>query len=240
MFGFKSLKEKTLLSVMSSAVVLACVPAVWAASGNGGGYNGPSLSSQSIPIALDRGITVENAGEAIRICLLDGDSQAGLKSVTDRLIQVLDRTPSQPPFKRARWRKPQLSSTRDIEVLGSAFWSVTQNNKVDGWISAGTSGYFAISGSRFGLADDEYLTFKVNEGFPQIRYDSIQIDRAYDDFGRPAEVAHILKGVSIVLPSDYGTKVPLFNVWTGKRTSLTVNEVEYVQCLQSQIQRLAE
>jgi len=51
--------------------------------------NGPNLSPTSIPVQLDRGISVEQIGDAMNVCLLNGDSTRGLKSVAQELVEQM-------------------------------------------------------------------------------------------------------------------------------------------------------
>ncbi len=58
-------------------------------AGNGAGYNGPDRSGVSIPIELERGITIRNAQKAQLICLLTGDANAGRISLLQQLAKQI-------------------------------------------------------------------------------------------------------------------------------------------------------
>jgi hypothetical protein len=212
-------------------------------SGNGGGYSGPLLNSQSIPIELDRGIKLRNAFLAIKVCLVDGDKKAGLISVAERLVNSLSKLPYS-KFIEIIYNEYGLPSIDEKNnAIAGRFerYIKIEDGKYEDFKISIAEGFFVITGPSLSNSD---LYSAVKLAFPHklpyLKFTTSVSDSQYDELGRLAQSEQILQGLKIILPSDYGTAVNLINDDTKKRTHLTVNMVEYVQCLHSQVQKYAE
>src|SRR4051812_7052172 len=55
--------------------------------GDGGVFNGPSMSPGSIPVATDQGLSLVELNNAFRFCGITGDADKGIRSAIVRLLQ---------------------------------------------------------------------------------------------------------------------------------------------------------
>lgn len=224
--------------------------------------NGPELTGTSIPVRLDQGITVENAEQAQRTCLLTGDSTRGLVSMIQRMIQdVYQVTPTKiersmmtfdrerrwfqillgrlsavlpsdqvnPPERQRRLIEIAMQvKAHSLEQMDQRFLvSLTDPNQT--WIERSSSS-----------SETRQIYMQTPGKFPVLEFNEELVDRRYDKWGREIEGRRYLKGLSIRIPGDYGSGIVLINQTTWRETPLSVNLMEYVECLQNELQRLAE
>lgn len=240
---------KTFTKISLASLFLTSVSAF----ANGAGYNGPDLHPISIPVQLDRGISVAEIGQAIQICLATGDAARGLQSVMEKAQRQVDPSSSispdgwsKPEFQAYEWKDEnhQRPNVRIIE--GTARFHVT--NAKDAYAESGYAETIFRPGDEhsslnFVVATDSgvqvFLTTAADE-FPYVSYSAILQDGGYDELGRHQDGKTIVNGLSIVVPADFqanGSAVPTYNPSTQQKTAVTLNSKEYVQCLVSQIQK---
>ncbi|MCM2323225.1 MAG: hypothetical protein NDJ90_08175 [Oligoflexia bacterium] len=224
---FKSKKVMSFGFALCTALLAAPMLPAFGAGGDGGPFNGPSLAGTSIPVELERGITQYAAANAIQVCLAEGDSSRGLISLMDRIYeQAHGQLPNKNAVKFAR----VLGGTRALEPTG-----YLQSGPVSiGLSSSDTS--TKIGYEERALVEGVEL---YSIPLPTVTFERIQQDSGFDDWGREAEGEKILHGIRIELPKEYGSAVPVYNHKTGKKTKLTLNHVEYAECLSNELQRNA-
>lgn len=247
------------IKITALLVALGAAPSAWARSGgDGGAFNGPNLSGQSIPVEMERGITRKQARDAMKACVA-GDGSSGSVSLMDRIYQQAFGKPRE--RHQAILNAVEFYDTYSTPPAGrvtfrSSVWFGSRGN-IRSVLSAsvntdGRAGDLSVmvclneSPNETGCPD-EVNRFDVIAGvavaliaeIPYLSYDSVNKESSFDDWGREVSERHILQGVRIQLPKEYGSAVPTINRTTGKKSKLTLNLVEYAECLNAELQRRA-
>jgi hypothetical protein len=252
-FMFKSNRFTQNCVLAIAALIIS--PSAWGAGGNAGGYQGPALNPTSMNVDLERGIRLSQVKAVLRTCLILGDPNTGLVSLAERFTNSFRKT----PYSNFRLKAETIYLHRGDRfdpvnfVLGG--FGVVNGDGVSNDSQVGTRLVYrdkvirtdlviAIGGPNgFALPDGTKLVeLQTRNGFPTVTAESLVTANIYDPkFKTLIAEDFLLKNVSIVLPGDYGPAVTLMNADTHKETPwLTINMVEYVQCLQGQLQARAE
>jgi hypothetical protein len=198
---------------------------------NGSGYNGPDLHPVSIPVALDRGISIPEIENAITACLIVGDSGRGLRSTMEEFADQLG-SPFDPSMTKnnTTWTADgnSLSLVTPLPVKSSDYLRggyVYQTNEhvLQVQLNIKASSTLLVTG----------------EFFPYVTYGKVLDDGGYDAFGNPDISKRIVSQLAIQVPNsfqDHGQAMPLVNYYTKQTSAFTVNAQEYVQCLQAELQ----
>ncbi|MFL5812113.1 MAG: hypothetical protein ACJ763_00930 [Bdellovibrionia bacterium] len=227
----KAFEMKNLM--MTAAVGALMLPSLGWSAADGRGHNGPNLAPTSIPVSLDHGISAGKVQQAMTVCFTTGDSKAGIVSVLHRLADEITG---------GHGGSSDYTYYGTAEEYGSskAFYS-------KGYIyhALETTGYgsfrFYPKLELHDTEDSGTVTLQLPAVLPSVSYQSIVQDTGYDEYGRESKSDRILMGISINFdPSVYGTAVRLINSNTHVKSAITVNTVEYVECLKNELQRRAE
>jgi hypothetical protein len=227
-----------LIASIASSGLLATASAL---AGNGSGYNGPDLNPVSIPVQLDRGISTAAIKTAVTACLVTGDPAQGLESMIHQLVigqmgnKAVTLNPLNPVYI--------FLNTGNVKSVYT-FVDVTQ---ADG-VTLGQSGislnvWAGNSVMSLTINNTSLETPRENGLFPYISYDKMLSDGSYDDYGRLIEGSQIVSGLTIHAAATSGgslAQIPLINTATFGPTRFTVNGEEYIQCLQSELQKHAD
>jgi hypothetical protein len=223
--------------VMTAAVGALMLPSLSWSAADGRGHNGPDLAPTSIPVALDHGIRSGQVEEALRVCYAAGDTKTGVVSLLQRLAKELTG---------GKANNPDYAPDYAYSYYGFADEDSSRKEfSVTGWID--DSGPYASPWHYLKSDTPETVKFfpnlehKTPAPMPRVRYQAVAQDTGYDEYGRLIQSERILRGVSIdIQPAVYGTSVKLINSQTGVKSAITINTVEYVECLKSELQKRAE
>ncbi|MCM2279534.1 MAG: hypothetical protein NDJ89_15770 [Oligoflexia bacterium] len=228
---FKSKKIVNFGLTLCAVLIAAPLLPAFGAGGDGGAFNGPSLAGTSIPVELERGITLDGAEWAVRVCSVLGDSSRGLIPLMSRIHeQALGR----PPFKD--------DSKSGEAVIAGGTQTVWFTGDLRSSKSRVSIKLFSSNTSTEISYNDHNSSLEIelrSVPLPTISFERIEQDSGFDDWGREVNGQKILQGVHIRLPKEYGSAVPVYNQKTGKKTKLTLNHVEYAECLSNELQRNA-
>jgi hypothetical protein len=227
----KAFETKNLM--MTAAVGALMLPSLGWSAADGRGHNGPNLAPVSIPVALDHGISAGKVQEAMKVCFITGDSKAGIVSVLRRLADEITAGHGGQPYYSYYGTAEEYGTSKTFYSNGNIYAVL----RMVGYGAFRFSPKLEVNASE----DGPTVTLALPAVFPGVRYQSVAQDTGYDEYGREVKSERILMGVSIDFdPAVYGTAVRLINTDTHVKTAITVNTVEYVECLKSELQKRAE
>jgi hypothetical protein len=231
---------KTFLMILGAAALTSV--SVFAGE-NGSGYNGPDLHPVSIPVRLDRGISLASVREALKVCVASGNETIGLQSLLQNLAAQMGAAfENQSAFLKVnlyvenkvsfypaggRIQLPGVALPQQL-TAGSSFSQTNQPS--------------SLTISIYGSANTLDLGTSGDVIFPYISYDEILSEGTYDDFGNLNEESKILGGIQVKAGITSGqslARVPVINQRTHVATKFTLNAEELMQCLQSELQKRA-
>ncbi len=219
-----------------SAVVLnlALASAAFAQGGDGGHFNGPTLAPISIPVSVERGISVRVAEAALSRCIIGDREKAGLMG---SLAKKLIRASNVQNLKF--YGMPEIDeSAGKIGFLESTS-SISASFRNDQWTRNGLelfgNGLFIIS-----EYNNMFTTELQADSFlPRIEFDSLDKDFAYDELGNFAIQQSYLKGARLVLPPNWNQPVTFINKATHHASALTLDLSDTVECIRAEISKSA-
>jgi hypothetical protein len=240
-------------------VVLAVPSFGWSLS-DGRGFSGPNPAPVSIPVALERGIRADRLQEALKGCFA-GPRQIQ-KSGPSSLLQKLAAQLVKGDAQVLQWLMfgASVIENEDYRVIyplgtiqrsnGDSAKQVLEYGFLE-FPEWKFNGYlFKVSPNlEYYSSENVYLhtpaLIPVNGAWvgaiPYIQYHSTALDSGYDEYGRFNPNLRILLGVTIQAPAEsYSNAVRLWNAESKHATQVTINTVEYVECLQREIQKRAE
>ena len=214
------------------------------AGGNGGGYNGPDLNPVSIPVSLERGISLTAVGDAIRVCTVTGDKESGLQSIAQKFAAQLGAT-----VKVDSNAYAVSSIVKDrVNFNESSIGLLTPGNDfpdrqmaVGNLLSNGED-QWSVFGVTLMWGSDSYLQTPSGTVFPYVIFDQKISEGTYDDFGNLQKETVLLGGLKIVAAVPEGqslASLPLINTRSNVASKFTINGEEYIQCLQAELQKRA-
>ncbi len=215
------------------------------AGGNGGGYNGPDLQPVSIPVSLERGISLTAVGDAIKVCAVTGDEKSGLQSLAQKIAAQMGGK------VKVDSDKAYYYVYRDKGRINFSHTSVGVMLPGDEWVKQqmGVAAHPSNESRPWSVFDvnlqwGQYVGLRTPSGaeFPYIAYEQVLNEGTYDDFGTLQQETVILGGLKVVAAVPEGqslAQMPLINVSTQAASKFTVNAEEYIQCLQSELQKRA-
>lgn len=238
------------------------------AEGNGGGYQGPDLNGISIPVRLDRGITLENAQNAVFTCMISGDRASGRVALLARFVRqvyggdridhisgqqsAVESVPWEPGMPNELLAKGYASYYTDGLPGGQRGVLTVQNREV-GFPEFGEIGKDVVSRvlSLYfqrpdALTASSGVRAQTQYDFPRLVFDQIVPDVGYDEWGAITYRASLLKNIAIRTGGPLSANTPLvvYRDWgtpkqTVTRLKVTINTQEYVECLQTELQKRA-
>jgi hypothetical protein len=246
-----------LAHALFTTLALATSPAF--AGGDGGAFNGPTLSPISVPSRPDHPITEDVIANATKICFATGDRAHGVRSV---LAQLMDQI-----FPGAQLKTPDFAGTVSAQDPDSR--PADNLLKENAWHAGGwvvdrvVSGAEHASGKDYqegdlqyiGVTDAQtYLDVAFSDGKPTV----INVDRLdtelqsatpipfvtadydyqylFDKWGNVVKTTKVMKNVRIMTD---GQDLQFTNPKTKRAVPLVVSAREYAQCLAGEIQNLA-
>jgi hypothetical protein len=248
----KAFELKNLM--MTAAVGALMLPSLGWSAADGRGHNGPDLAPVSIPVQLDRGIRADHMNEAISVCFAKGDSKRGVVSLNQRLLAQLsgqsvdviakgvnfDSTQASED-KQNKTFLPQMRAWETFGAYSKYELLLAGTGHPNEVIPDGVFGFAFVPGFSAPMPSFDGVVLRLAGAFPKVKYSSIVQDSGYDEYGRVNDQYRILRGLSIETDANaYGTSVALYNWLTNRKTTVTVNTVEYVECLKSELQKRAE
>ncbi len=210
-------------------------------NGNGGAYNGPDLSGQSIPISLDRAITLADLNRSYEVCWTS--------AMKDIWSQVNKQTfPSEKqPFTQVHVAinsklatKTWAQGTNEYPAVGANGLSLDESGAGGLYVSMirdnlPPSGYTAVGLRLPNSKVFPVLQFKFKNYRPAdaIAYPSNYLDR----FGRVILERVELTKVTLKVPDHFSITQPLENKSNGAPTTVTINIPKLTECLRTEISR---
>lgn len=91
-----------------------------------------------------------------------------------------------------------------------------------------------------GTVSGRQIGFYLKDGLPRLHFRTRQSDE-YTDLGE--KIPHspdkpvVARDISLWIPQTHGEAVPLRNTGTGQASSITINTIKYVQCLEREVTR---
>lgn len=222
-----NLLKNTMLSLSALAGVALISQVAFA--GNGGAYNGPDLSGSSIPVSVDREVTIDDVTRATYKCA---------KQLAQDLGQQFGQSVDVRSFRDFVDFKNYL--------LGSHFISVKENNS--SWWHDSTKLELTADLIRHGdspgfdlntklTVDDGKRQATLNQLIPHFDWNLVEEDSVYDELGNVISARYILKDLRLALPKDMGTAVPMINSKSKHPSRITINMDKIATCLLSHIQQ---
>lgn len=204
-------------------------------NGNGGGYNGPDLSGQSIPILLDRSLTHADVIRAYDVCWAE--------TFKDIWTQVHKRNfpEAMKPFEGVfvRWDQslstmylsspePRKPFAGRVQISATGYGVIAVHSSVEPEVNP-RSIYFRLPDSKlFPRYIFEFRSFQPGEYTEQTA-------SHFDRFGRIVSKKIELTRVTLKVPDHYSTVQALENGANGAITSVTVNIPKLTECLRTEI-----
>lgn len=210
--------------------------AINANANNGSGYNGPDLSPLSVPVNLERGISLQAIKDSLNTCTVAG--RAGeMKSLLQNFALQLGNLNI--------YGKPSGSiAVKQNNVYLYAYGNFRASNSDTNWdLSLETND----RETRIMTNDEngKFTEFKLEEGvlFPTLHFDKILDEGRYDDFGNLVLSTRIVSQLRINYKISEGqslSKLKLLNYDTSQPALFTINAEEYIQCLNLELQLNSE
>ncbi|MGZ3700418.1 MAG: hypothetical protein ACXWR1_03585 [Bdellovibrionota bacterium] len=234
---------------------LLCVtlnaPAFAAArGGDGGGFNGPTLNTISIPGAMDHGISVSDVETAYSTCL-GGDAKRGLVPFTDEIISkagfkatVYGSNLKADMVNQADLPVKSKDGTvpgGDIAVVDSSedhAFATTMNdpNHLPEALVYSYSGSIIVRVT----ADDgsfvDLIPAKGDLPLPSVHFKTTVQDSQFDRWGREIKGDLMLQGVSITSLVKPQEQIQFKNRSTGHPVGFSFSYNNLISCLRSEIQ----
>jgi hypothetical protein len=185
-----------------------------------GGYNGPDLSGESVPLTSDRATSEAELKRALTVCNLRAVKKIG----SIALGQGIEAS-----AVREEVLTTELLSSGNVNLrarleLGGEPYLVSFLTGRD-LFNEGSKGVEIAFHSR-----GASLRLKSREAAPYFTYDLAS------EPGETNASQRYVTNLKLRYPSDYGSKVPLFDRATGKSADLFLNEEELVGCYLSELQ----
>jgi hypothetical protein len=210
------------------------------AAGDGSGYSGPDLGGTSVPIGADRTFTPDSIKRAINTC-----SQQAALSVVRQLLREEPVLASGYPVNHASLTSQSWSSRPDNEgyyVVNMGSTLVTAKGcSFD--LEYGGCGWDVCmvvdlqqTDCRLPNSSARSLLFAIpGDQFPLVKYKEVLADAVYDEYGNVVSGTKVLQDVRIVTgPLQQAVKMK--NHDTNQETDITMNTVEYYNCLLTELQ----
>jgi hypothetical protein len=242
--------QKTMWAMAGALAIAAS--ATNARAGEGSGYNGPVTAGASIPVALDRAVTLDTLTRTYGVCLA--------RMAKDIVQQFTKLTPEE--FGREYVQldtsaKPEWAFQRD-EYHYARFEQYIQSTchpKKDpsgsqriNFAFTQTSGFTIEKNHKYGATHYPMLSTQDQTGtttttqfrefrLPFTTFNSVLNEATYDELGNLDESTLILDRIELHTPSDYQDQIPLINRSSGRPSALKVNLKAYVDCFYNEIQK---
>ena len=251
-----SLIEKfSALAILTTAAAVS--PSLYAAPGDGHGFNGPTLSPISIPVQVDRLLTVPEARSAVVFCA--AGEAPGFKSLQQRVSEALYG--ANPPYLEL-YIDPRQGvipgdageDCEDRKLCDRSFFPPIMQGTVKSLNSGLPEGAFSFGKDSYDeptlleFAPDlhklrsnlvqERVSLVADKFIPYVGFSDVAEDTQYDEWGRETLNTAKYSTVKIIAPQDYEKPMHFFNRKTNHPINLTIDLTEYVECLQAQIQKI--
>jgi len=241
--------------ILAVSLSFAALPA-FAAGGDGGPFNGPTLSPISVPAMADHPVTEFDLIDATKICFASGDAAHGVKSV---MQQIMDQI-----YPGAKLRFPDtifyVKAATSSNTATANEWSVDNGFVIDRvkslhpnnsheltpvspddlqYLAVVNTGkltvYFSDDGKPAPAGDGGDTQVISTGALPTITA-NYNYQYTYDKWGK---VTNTTKTMSDVRINTDGQDLTFVNSETNHSVPLVISVKDYVQCLQGEIQNLA-
>jgi len=215
-------------------ILAAFLTSVVVFAGNGEGYNGPDLSGDSIPVALDRSITLAQVTRAYETCM---------NRRVEHLAEQVCRTQENEVSVEVSFYAPNNLLIPRLSASAKPLGSLEKCFRF--YTSSGTdylsfTSYSSSDNKSYQLSYEcergEYPS--VNYNLPYFIFDSTVIEvGGIDDFGDVNKSAITYKGLKLNIPKQECIRpdVKLYNLQTYQETSFIFNIEAYKECLLHEI-----
>ncbi len=223
---------------------------VFAYGGNeGSGYNGPITGGDSIPIHLDRAVSVERIGKAYDTCTLAMASDLAMQITKLPPKEFAKRYERRDGCQQGAWTlrdeeksfsaiyhsycMPNFLSPSDKRILVA----LQPYNRFVRTGGALLNGRFESSLIYFGDQEANFSTGDIDSYLPLAVFENTLKDAEYDELGNLVMSTVIAAGLRFEVPPSYQDEIVLYNRDTGHKTSLKLDVRSYFGCLYDEIQK---
>jgi hypothetical protein len=201
----------------------------------------------AIPVAMERGVKLEQVKKAVSTCLSSGDKQRGLVPVMERLFQQM-WNPNEDKLQQIGIPVEFANDGRNVDQKQIHFMEASGHGLRVGALDqlklSDTYPLQSFLNISIDISGSKLYSARLTSDniFPYVKWTKIVSQPTYDSLGSVIFDDMIAQGVTITVPANYGRGgevLQFTNIDTKQKTSVRLNVREYVECLQAEIQRNA-
>jgi hypothetical protein len=239
-----------------AATVIFASWATFAFAGEGSGYNGPITAGDSIPVQLDRAVSLNGLTRTYQVC--------ASRMAADIASQYAKLTPAEFELSYSEYDFNGGLPKWDFHPDGQFFDVFFSRNTTYSFMNkdpkadtksiiisfAQSSGFHLGREDHYNSSEISYpsLGVKSHDGtqartyfknfkLPFAMFNNTLNQAKYDELGNLDNSTLILDGLTLKIPAEYQDQVILINSQSSLPTSLKANLKAYVDCFQNEIQK---